>query len=143
MKTQINEIKRMQQLAGILKEEQINISDPVKNYILSKFTYSDEDFYENYNADSGLDDLVREGEYHEYADFSPTPEEQQTINKLISQSGNSQDQEFFIKKYPFTDNPALGIEWTETLHIEENGDRIYVQRSIPFNEEVKKWWETL
>jgi hypothetical protein len=143
MKTQLNELKRMQQLAGILKEEQSNISDPVKNYILSKFKYNDEDFDQNYNADSGLDDLMREGKYVEEAYFSPTPEEQQTINKLIAQSGNSQDQEFFIKKYPFTDNPALGIEWTETLHIEENGDRIYVQRSIPFNEEVKKWWETL
>lgn len=136
------QFRRMQVLAGLLKEEQSNSSD-LKNYILSKFKYNDEDFNQNYNADSGLDDLMGEGEYHEEVYFSPTPEEQQTINKLISQSGNSQDQKFFIKKYPFTDNPALGIEWTETLHIEENGDRIYVQRSIPFNEEVRNWWETL
>jgi hypothetical protein len=126
-----------------IEEAQSNSSSPVKNYILSKFKYNDEDFDQNYNADSGLDDLMREGEYVEEAYFSPTSEEQQMIDKLIAQSGNSQDQEFFIKKYPFTDNPALGIEWTETLHVDEDGSNIYVKRSIPFNEDVKKYFETL
>jgi len=35
MKKQLNEIRRMQQLAGLLKEEQSDSSDPIKDYILS------------------------------------------------------------------------------------------------------------
>lgn len=140
-KQPLNEIKRMQQLAGILKEN--DNSDTLKNYILSRFKYSDRDFDQNYNADSGLDDLMREGEYSEQAPFIPTPQEQQAIDKLLAQSGNSQDQEFFLGTKPFTDNPELGIEWTETLHIDDNGSNIYVERTIPFDENVRDWWETL
>lgn len=149
MKKQLNEIKRMQQLAGILKEEQSNSSDPVKDYVLPKFKYEEDDFNEHYGAYGDLDDLMDDGEYHEEAYFNPTPEEEKIIRNLAAKSDKSQNgsYESFIKKYPFTMNPELGIEWTETLHVDsydEGSDvQIYVQRSIPFNEKVKKWWETL
>jgi hypothetical protein len=140
-----------------------SIETVIKNFILNNTTYTEADFEEHYNADSGLDDLVEAGEFIETAflELNSTEAEEELLD-LIKHSSKTQHNDWGdyyqnsweLKSYPFEDKPDLN--WTEVLMIElqiPNGNYdvanvfnndyssyIRIDRSIPFDQDMAVWW---
>jgi hypothetical protein len=155
----------------LTKQSQLNempkIQDPttpIKDYILKYFNYNEDDFQSNYNADSGLDDLVNSGEYVEYVSFddNEAPDDfYENLIKLIKKSkrtkhnpwGDYYEERWELNTYPFEDT---GENWTEYLVVNiqipnnetdiksifsyKYSQTIEIARYVPFDENMKQWW---
>ena len=107
MKTQLNEIKRMQQLAGLIKENQINENNEIIDNYLDDLMQGnmDEDAEEGEEINGVLErnEFGDEEEYEDASQFIPT------YNFIKSQGG----------KYTLEGNPNI------TFKTLKNGDIAY------------------
>jgi hypothetical protein len=106
MKTQLNEVKRMQQLAGILNENQLNeISDNAKALGILFYPNEDEGGYE-WNIDA-FNNLVKDMGYADYEEvvkemthiFSPADEDEMRIFRTRLDNPDLQPEDLTIGMY--------------------------------------------
>lgn len=165
-----SELKQIikEEIHKVLSEIKVEKPTDIKNYILKNFqNYNEEDFTESYNADSGLNDLVSAGSYNEFISFdddNPNTSEDFYKNLLMMIKASPEtkrlngldlyEKSWVLDKYPFSDS---GKNWTESLKVyiqipEKEYDvykvfasnyaqEIEIERSVPFDEEMKEWWE--
>jgi hypothetical protein len=158
MKVQINEIKRMQQLAGIIKEaeENQNLSSPGKKILELIQTYVDTYTDDNISAEAALEKIDEIFPYGLPDNYGSSPDKRMVelikmyadnysdggmsaeaallkIDKLLQNKLDDYDKAFMAGEEDLYENksPDLEVKWTqEYLNNEKNDPYFYTEKGL-------------